>query len=368
MKLIMIMAVMAGLYGAAGAAEFFDLQRLGATGVAGSEARGLEVPAANKWAVGYALDGILNIREGRIILNTPDGRLFRLELDPAQARRYDGRTVQVEGKAMQADDLDVLKVETIAPYTPPANPEQAVHDPMQRPAALVSDSDSELTVNNVRWLYTRKPRPGVFDWAAATVKPALIRDIYLIKQPFPPEQVAAHSLLLMTFEKGGLTDAAGNESYGLVLSVEAYLKQGQAYNPVTGMGNAFNIVWVLATWEDYSSRSVLLNHNLLIPYKLKNFSMQQKTWLAREAVRQAAVNRAGEFYNTVTNNCTNNLLILMNRALPEMRRIPMWEVPYSVYNVEATMPVLVPPYLQSKGLLGPELSVINAASLYMPLP
>ncbi len=368
MKWIMIMAVMAGLSGAAGAAEFSDLQRLGPAGVAGLEARVVEVPAVNKWAVGYALDGMLNIREGRIILNTPDGRLFRLELDPALARRYDGRTVQVEGKAMQADDLDVLKVETIAPYTPPVKPEQAVHDPMQRPAALVSDSDAELTVNNVRWLYTRKPRPGVFDWAAATVKPALIRDIYLIKQPFPPEQLAAHSLLLMTFEKGGLTDAAGNESFGLVLSVEAYLKQGQAYNPVTGMGNAFNIVWVLATWEDYSSRSVLLNNNRLIPYKLKNFSMPQKTWLAREAVRQAAVNRAGEFYNTVTNNCTNNLIILMNRALPEVRRIPMWEVPYSVYNIEATMPVLVPPYLQSKGLLGPELPVINAASLYAPLP
>ena len=368
MKWIMIAVAVAGMSGATGAVEFSDLQRLRASGAAGLSAKGPEVPGVNKWAVGYVLDGVLTIREGRIIFNTPDGRLFKLDMDPALARQYDGKTVLVEGKAMQSDDLDVLKVIKIEPYVPPAQPEQAVHDPMQRPAALVSDAGGELRVNNVRWLYTSKPIPGVFDWATAAVKPAFIKDIYFIKQPFPPEQIAAHSLLLMTFEKGGLTDAKGNESYGLVLSVEAYLKQGQAYNPLTGMDNVFNIVWTLSTWEDYASRSTLLNKNRLIPYKLKNFSMQQKTWLVREAVGQAAVNREGEFYNTVTNNCTNNLIILMNRALPELRRIPMWEVPYSVYNIEATMPVMVPPYLQSKGLLGPELPVINADNYAAPLP
>ncbi len=367
MKWIMIAAAVAGMSGAAGAVDFSDLQRLRASGIAGIEARE-EGRAANKWAVGYVLDGMLNIRDGRIVLNTPDGRLFELDMDPALARRYDGRTVLVEGKAMQSDDLDVLKVLKIEPYVPPAQQEQAVHDPMQRPATLLSDSNAGLTVNNVRWLYTKKPAAGVLDWATAVIKPAFIKDIYFIKQPFPPEQIAAHSLLLMTFEKGGLTDAKGNEAYGLVLSIEAYLKQGQAYNPLTGLDNAFNIVWVLSTWEDYASRSTLLNKNRLIPYKLKNFSMQQKTWLVREAVRQAAVNREGEFYNTVTNNCTNNLIILMNRALPELRRIPMWEVPYSVYNIEATMPVMVPAYLQSKGLLGPELPVIDAANYTAPLP
>ena len=368
MKRMIAAVILAGMCGQAKAAEFSGLQRLRASEIAVTEAGGQEVPSVNKWAVSYILDGVLTIREGHIIFNTPDGRLFELDMDPALARQYDGKTVLVEGKAMQSDDLDVLKVLKIEPYVPPAQPEQAVHDPMQRPAAMVSDAGGELTVNNVRWLYTGKPIPGVLDWATAAIKPAFIKDIYFIKQPFPPEQIAAHSLLLMTFEKGGLTDAKGNESYGLVLSIEAYLKQGQAYNPLTGMDNVFNIVWVLSTWEDYASRSTLLNKNRLIPYKLKSFSMQQKTLLAREAVRQATVNRDGEFYNTVTNNCTNNLIILMNRALPELRRIPMWEVPYSVYNIEATMPVMVPAYLQSKSLLGPELPVVDASNYMEPLP
>lgn len=363
MKLLAIIAAMMAMTGNSGAADFEDLQRLDARRLAAEGST--EAPGIEKWAVGYVLDGMLNIREGRVILNTPDGRLFTLEMDPALARTYDGAVVAVEGKAMQADDLDVLKVEAISPYTPPVRPEPVSYEPLQRRVSVLSDEDTSVRVENVRW---HKTKPGEFDWATVTVKPGFIKDIYLIKQPFPPELVAAHSLLLFTFDPGGLTDASGKEAYGLVLSIEAHQKVGQAYDPVAGMKNTYNIIWTLSTWEDYARRSVAVMDKRLIPYKLANFSMPQKIWLLRETLRQAGVNRDGEFYNTVTNNCTNNLLILMNRALPEIKRIPMWDVPYSVYNINATMPVFVPGYLRERGLLGPELPEVTLSNLYLPLP
>ena len=76
----------------------------------------------------------------------------------------------------------------------------------------------------------------------------------------------------------------------------------------------------------------------------------------------AAVNRDGEFYNTVTNSCCNNLVIVINGVVPEQQRVKMWTVPYLVYNLAATIPVKVPGTLQAKGLLGPELPTINAAN------
>lgn len=363
MKRFLIALLMAGLPGAIPAADFADLQRLDARQVVGAGAPA--APAVEKWAVSYRLDGMLNIREGRIILNTSDGRLFTLQMDPALARAYDGAIVAVEGRVMQADDRDVLRVEAISPYTPPVKPEPAAYDPLQRRARVLSEENERLRVENVRW---HKAGPGEFDWATAAVKPGSIKDIYLIKQPFPPELLAAHSLLLFTFERGGLTDAGGKEAYGLVLSIEANLKQGQAYDPLAGLKNTYNIIWTLSTWEDYARRSVQVMNKRLIPYKLAGFSKPQKSWLVRETLRQAGVNRDGEFYHTVTNNCTNNLLILMNRALPEIRRIPMWEVPYSVYNINATMPVFVPGYLQGRGLLGPELPEVTMTNLNLPLP
>lgn len=363
MKLLIAILTVMSLGGGAGAAGFEVLQRLGARRLAAESAA--EAPAPQKWAVNYVIDGMLNIREGRIILNTPDGRLFTLQMDPAVARKYDGSVVAVEGKVMQSDDLDVLKVGTIAPYTPPVKPEAPSYDPLQRRVSVLSEEDAAMRVQNVRW---HKTSPGEFDWATAAVKPGSVKDIYLIKQPFPPELLAAHSLLLFTFERGGLTGADGNEAYGLVLSIEAHLKVGQPYDPLVGMKNSYNIIWTLSTWKDYSRRSVQVMNNRLIPYKLAGFSAQQKSWLVRETLLQAGVNRDGEFYNTVTNNCTNNLLILMNRALPEIRRIPMWDIPYLVYNLEATMPVFVPGYLQGKGLLGPELPEVTPGNLSLPLP
>ena len=67
-------------------------------------------------------------------------------------------------------------------------------------------------------------------------------------------------------------------------------------------------------------------------------------------------------------NCTNNLIIVINRVLPEAQRITMWTIPYLAYNLRATMPVWVPKYLQGKGLLGPELGEVNASNYRNPLP
>ncbi|MEI7529315.1 MAG: DUF4105 domain-containing protein [Elusimicrobiota bacterium] len=360
MKLL-IMTLLALLPAMAGAAEFGDLQRMGAAEVAAAEA-----PAAEKWGVGYKIDGVLNIREGRIILNTPDGRLFELEMAPALARKYDGLTVLVDGRVMQADDLDVLKVSSIELYAPLAQTVLPVYSPAQRRASLITDDPQGLSVANVRWLYGA-PAADKFDWTTARIRPELVKEVYFIKKPFPPEWIAAHSLLVFTFAGGGLTDAGGNESPGLALSIEAYLKEGENFSIIDGLKDRFGIVWGLSTWEEYAARAVLAGERLF-PYRLKDLPDVQKRELVKDAVRFSAVNRDGEFYNTVTNNCTNNLVILMNRALPERRRITMWSIPYMVYNIAATMPVTVPGYLQNKGLLGPELPVVNASNYKEPLP
>lgn len=362
-KIFMAAASMAvGLASTSAGAALDELRGLAA---AAGRIPVLEAPPVKKWGVGYLLDGRLDIRDGRPVLNTPDGRLFLLEISEARAREFDGKTVLVGGKVMQADDLDVLKVTSVETYSPPPA-EPPVYSPAQRRVQILADEGGVMTASNVRWLYG-EAAPGKFDWATARIRPELVKDVYFIKKPFPPEWIAAHSMLAYTFEKGGLTDAAGNEASGLVLSVEAYLKEGQSYGIIEGMKDRFGIVWVMTTWEEYSAYSVLKGERL-IPYKLKNFSAAQKRELVRESVRLAAVNRDGEFYNTVTNNCTNNLVILMNRVLPEIKRVTMWNIPYLIYNIEATMPVIATGYLRKKGLLGPELPTVDASNYKEPLP
>ena len=84
--------------------------------------------------------------------------------------------------------------------------------------------------------------------------------------------------------------------------------------------------------------------------------------LISETILQATVNRQGEYYNTVTNNCTNNLIVLLNRVLPEVQRVNMWWLPSMVYNMQATTPVVVPKMLMKRGLLCEVLPEVNGSN------
>ncbi len=317
---------------------------------------------AKKYGVTYRLNGVLTLDGERIRFNTADGRVFALDMSLRKARGFNGRTVNIRAKAIAADDLEILKVDEIEVYDP------AEHDiqlpPRQdkrRVARLVADGKSGMEVENVRWLYDAEPSDQKFDWTTAKIRPELVKKVYFVKKPFPPEWLAAHSLFVFTFEDGGLTDANGNQASGLALTIEAFLREGEVYDLKTGLKDRFGIVWLLTTWEDYAARTALIDKARLIPYEVK-FSRAQTAEMLREALRLSSVNREGEFYHTVTNNCTNNLLILMNRVLPERQQIRMWTIPYMVYNVRATMPVVVPGYLQGKGLLGSELGTIDSSN------
>ena len=348
--------------------NFDDLAALTPYTVNETDLPGLELPADKKWGVTYSLKGVVSVNDGTPYINTTDGRVFQLDLSARKARKFDGKTVKVEALARQADDLSVLKVDSIKAYTPSAG--EVVpppYQPRRRQAALLSERDGLLVMDNVRYMPGDRPDAAKFDWTTASLKPELIKNVYFIKKPFAPELVAAHSFLVFTFEKGGYIDGNGKEPMGLALSIEGRTRVNQSFSPLTGLMNKFGIIWQLSTWEEYAARTAYLEKGHLDPYPVL-LSHDEKVRVLHESMRLAAVDREGEFYHTVTNNCTNNLLIILNRVLPENRRIKMWTIPYMVYNMRATMPLMVIKSLQKKGILGAEFTDINAGTLHTQLP
>ena len=96
------------------------LQALNASAIESLNVPVPELPADKKWGISYDLTGALSIQGERVMLNTPDGRLFELDLSLRKARKFDGHSVKVEAKARQADDMSVLKVSGIEKYDPSA--------------------------------------------------------------------------------------------------------------------------------------------------------------------------------------------------------------------------------------------------------
>ena len=343
--------------------DFSALQNIDAAQVGQAPLPELQLPEDKSWGVNYILKGVVAVTEDGPVINTADGRLYRLDLSERKAKKFDGKSVTVEAQARQADDLSVLKVVKISDYAPKAG--EVVpppYQPRRRTAVIIENRADRLVMGNVRNSSSEVPAPGSYEWTTMTIRPELIKNVYFIKKPFKPEIVAAHSFFVFTFEKGGLTDASGQEPMALALSIEGKTRVGQSFSPLTGLRNSFGINWSLSTWEEYAARTIHEEKGHLVPYPVL-LSHAEKAALLREAMTQAAVDREGEFYNTIKNNCTNNLLILMNRVLPKERQIKMWTIPYMIYNVRATMPLMVITNLQKRGLLGAEFIDINAKTL-----
>jgi hypothetical protein len=219
-------------------------------------------------------------------------------------------------------------------------------------------------VAGVRWdrkKETDEDNAAMFDWKTVRIRPDLIDRAYLIKKPFPPEWLAAHCLMLFTFKKGGLTDENGNESRGLVLTIEADQRKDQNYSLTEGLKKTFGVIWILTTWENYASETCHFEKKKMIAYPIL-FNHEQNRKLLEETLRQSSVNRGGEFYHTTRNNCTNNLLILIESVAQTGLRF--WALPSMIYNVRATMPTMVPKYLQGKKLIGMEYPAITADNFF----
>jgi len=362
-KLPLFITIAAAFAGAARAADFNELYSTPLPDLTAE----LQA-AADKHAVTYFLRGLVTAYPDRTVFNTEDGRAFILELSKEDAAAWNDRTVEIWGKAEASDDLDTLKVTSIQEYVPdPAAVTPPPHKSKFRPAQLLGETDGTLSVANVRWL-APDAQSHDFSWATASIRPELVKEIYFVTKVQPPG-IAGHSLLFYDFGDAGITDSEGRRSRGFFLSVEAYAREGQAYSLIAGFKKTYNIIWLLTNFEDYVMGSAAFGKNWMNFYPVLADG-EGKVKMARDTVEQAAVNREGEWYHSTRNNCTNNLVTMINHSLPDGRKVKMWTIPHFIYNFYATTPPMVPGYLGRKGVLGPKAFTITTENYreYIPLP
>lgn len=356
-------AVFIAFAGAAKAADFTEIY-----------SEPLPAPAAelqamaNKHAATYFLRGLVTVHPEKTVLNTEDGRVFILEISNEDAATWDNRTVEIWGKAEASDDLDTIKISSIQEYIPdPAAPEPPAHKSKFRPARLLGEAEGALSVANIRWLAPDAVSHD-FSWATVSIRPEMIKEIYFVTKVQPPG-IAGHSLLFYEMEDGGFINSDGRKSKGFFLSVEAYATEAQTYSFIAGFKKTYNIIWLLTNYEDYVMNSAAFGKNWMNFYPLLA-DKEGKIKMTRDTVELAAVNREGEYYHSTRNNCTNNLVMMINHSLPKDRKVKMWAIPHFIYNFYATTPPMVPGYLGRKGVLGDKAFTIDNGNYreFIPLP
>ncbi len=133
-----------------------------------------------------------------------------------------------------------------------------------------------------------------------------VRSVDFIVVPFVNAPLIAHTMLSF-----GLAD--GEQ---VVFSVEARLEPGENYALMAGGNNQYELMWIVGTERDLIRLRTEVRNVDVYLYPTKASPEQvQKVFLAAVA-RVNQIARQPEFYDVVSNNCTTNIVDLVNQLRP----------------------------------------------------
>jgi hypothetical protein len=118
-----------------------------------------------------------------------------------------------------------------------------------------------------------------------------------------------------TFVSFGFAD-----SQYVAISVEARREPGETYGPFTGLFNQFELIYVIGDERDLiGSRAAFGGYDVYV-YPIRTSRERIRALFLAMLARSNALATRPEFYNTLTNNCTSNVVAHVNHIAP--RRVP----------------------------------------------
>jgi hypothetical protein len=172
-----------------------------------------------------------------------------------------------------------------------------------------------------------------------------IERVWFVLSPFNPDwRGPAHSFLSFSFA----------DSQFVSVSVEARREVGEDYGILKGALRAFELMVVVGDERDLVGLRAVTWNDPVYLYPVRATPAQARAMFVALLRRAQDVARAPEFYNTLTNNCTTNIVDAVNALATE-------PIPFS-------LDVLLPGYSDElayeRGLIDTELPLEEARARY----
>jgi hypothetical protein len=206
----------------------------------------------------------------------------------------------------QAPQLDLSFLDPEA--RKPSNDRDWVEE--QRVLASAEIDGDKVHVKNVRNAEFFSYRDCLVDYYDKTYDLTKIQTVDFLMIPFANNRAIAHTLLSFGFEGG---DYVG-------VSVEVRLEKGESYNATVGLLGQFELMYVVADERDLLPvRPEYRNVDVLL-YRTKATPAQARSLFVDVMQRVTQLHDQPEFYDTLRNNCTTNIVRHINKLAPQ--RIP----------------------------------------------
>jgi hypothetical protein len=167
-----------------------------------------------------------------------------------------------------------------------------------------------VTVRNVRYCKYLEPDTYVVDHYDKTIDLKRLTGVDFFMVPFKAAPSLAHTMLSFEF-----IDDTGRTDH-LAVSVEIRKEVGETYLPWKGAARQYELMYVAADERDVVQ--LRTNHRGEDVYLYRTTATPEQTRLLFVDVMQRANELAAkpEFYDTITNNCTTNIMRHINHIQP----------------------------------------------------
>jgi hypothetical protein len=184
--------------------------------------------------------------------------------------------------------------------------------------------------------------PGYADRAYDLSK---LESVWFIVTPFSRHwRGPAH-----TFVSFGFAD-----SQYVAISVEARREPGESYGPLTGLFKRFELIYVVGDERDLiGSRAAFGDFDVYV-YPVRTTPERMRALFIGMLERANGLAERPEFYNTLTNNCTSNVVAHVNSIVP--RRVP--------HGIKTVLPGYTDEVAHSLGLIDNTISLDEARRRY----
>jgi hypothetical protein len=166
--------------------------------------------------------------------------------------------------------------------------------------------DHHVKVYNVRNCIYRGDEDFIVRHYDKTFDLSAMRTVDFLVVPFPDAPDLAHTMLSFGFE---------DEEY-VVVSIEIRREKDESYSPVSGALRQYELMYVVADERDAIGVRANYRNNDVYLYRSTATPEQARALFVDMLQRANKLRAEPEFYDTLTNNCTTNIVAHVNKLRP----------------------------------------------------
>jgi hypothetical protein len=185
--------------------------------------------------------------------------------------------------------------------------------PDQARLADASIDGDAVRIRNVRNAVYRAPDDYDVHWEARDYDLGRIESLWFVVEPFADWRGPAHTFLSFGF--------AGGEY--VAVSVEIRKERGESFSPLRGLLRQYELAYIVGDERDLIGLRANHRHDDVYLYRVRATPAQVRALFVSMLERANALGTRPEFYNTLTNTCTSNIVRHIESIAPG--RVP-WSV------------------------------------------